>query len=85
MTFFFAIFLSLSFSLSLLLNMHQAVFNIFGPLPILHGVCVMQLKWSNEACSLLSSEELARDVQGAEEMMNRHAEVKIEIDARDEK
>ncbi len=34
---------------------------------------------------MLSSDELARDVPGAEEMMNRHAEVKVEIDAKDEK
>ena len=45
----------------------------------------MQLKWSSETCTLLSSNELARDVPGAEEMMNRHAELKIEIDAKDEK
>ena len=44
-----------------------------------------QLKWSTEACALLSSDELARDVQGAEEMMSRHAELKLEIDAKDEK
>ena len=46
---------------------------------------LLQLKWSSEACSQLSSDELARDVQGAEEMMNRHAELKVEIDAKDEK
>ena len=36
-------------------------------------------------CTQLSSDELAKDVQGAEEMMNRHQELKAEIDAKDEK
>lgn len=44
-----------------------------------------QLGWSAETISLLSSDELAKDVQGAEEMMERHQELKTEIDTRDEK
>lgn len=34
---------------------------------------------------MLSSVELGRDVQGAEEMLSRHAEVKVEIEAKEEK
>ena len=34
---------------------------------------------------MLSSDELARDVQGAEDMMERHQEIRAEIDARNEK
>ena len=45
----------------------------------------MQLKWASETCTQLSSDELAKDVLGAEEMINRHQEVKAEIDGRDEK
>ena len=33
----------------------------------------------------MSSDELARDVQGAEDMMERHQEMRAEIDARNEK
>ena len=45
----------------------------------------MQLKWSTETCAVLSSVELAKDVQGAEEMLSRHAEVKVEIETKEEK
>ncbi len=38
-----------------------------------------------ETCAFLGSAELAKDVQGAEEMMERHQELKVEIDNRDEK
>ena len=34
---------------------------------------------------MLSSDELARDVQGAEDMMERHQEIRGEIDTRNEK
>ncbi len=34
---------------------------------------------------MLASVELAKDVQGAEEMLSRHSEVKVEIEAREEK
>ena len=34
---------------------------------------------------MLSSDELARDVQGAEEMVERHTEIRAEIDTRNEK
>jgi len=34
---------------------------------------------------LLASTELAKDVPGAEEMVERHQELKTEIDAREEK
>ena len=33
----------------------------------------------------MSSDKLAKDVLGAEEMINRHQKVKAEIDGRDEK
>ena len=47
--------------------------------------CAVQLKWASETCTQLSSDELAKDVLGAEEMINRHQEVKAEIDGREEK
>ena len=34
---------------------------------------------------MLSSDELARDVQGGEEMMERHQEILAEVDAKNEK
>ena len=45
----------------------------------------VQLTWVSETCTLLASTELAKDVPGAEEMVERHQELKTEIDAREEK
>ena len=45
----------------------------------------MQLKWSNATCVLMSSKDLSKDVRGAEEMLSQHMEVKMEIEAMDEK
>ena len=45
----------------------------------------LQLGWSTETFTLLASDELAKDVHGAEEMMERHHELKTEINNRDEK
>lgn len=45
----------------------------------------LKLAWASETVSVLSSDELARDVQGAEDMMERHQEIRGEIDAKNEK
>ena len=43
-----------------------------------------QLKWSSETVTLIFSEDLARDVLGAEQMIGRHTELKAEIDSKDD-
>lgn len=44
-----------------------------------------QLKWSQETVTVMFSEDLARDVQGAELMITQHSELKAEIDTKEEK
>ena len=44
-----------------------------------------QLKWSSETVKVMFSEDLARDVQGAELMITQHSELKAEIDTKEEK
>ncbi|XP_065894234.1 spectrin beta chain, non-erythrocytic 1-like isoform X3 [Dysidea avara] len=43
------------------------------------------LSWAGETKALLSSDELGKDVRSAEEMSERHQELKIEIDNNEEK
>lgn len=43
------------------------------------------LGWASEITALLHSEELPRDVQGAEEMLERHRELKTELTNKEEK
>lgn len=50
-----------------------------------HILAFLKLTWASETVSVLSSDELARDVQGAEDMMERHQEIRAEIDAKNEK
>lgn len=50
-----------------------------------HIFASLKLTWASETVSVLSSDELARDVQGAEDMMERHQEIRAEIDAKNEK
>lgn len=45
----------------------------------------LQLTWVSETCTVLASVELAKDVSGAEEMIERHQELKTEMDTREEK
>ncbi len=45
----------------------------------------IQLKWSSETVTVMFSEDLARDVQGAELMVTQHSELKAEIDTKEEK
>ena len=40
------------------------------------------MSWLNSMLSLVSSEELAKDVTGAEALLERHQEHRMEIDAR---
>ena len=42
-----------------------------------------QLAWASE--TVLESDELARDIPGAGEIMERHQELKTDIDTREEK
>ena len=44
-----------------------------------------QLSWAGETKALLSSDELGKDVRSAEEMSERHQELKMEIDNNEEK
>ena len=44
-----------------------------------------QLSWAGETKALLSSDELGKDVRSAEEMSERHQELKQEIDNNEEK
>jgi len=46
---------------------------------------VPQLSWVGETKALLSSDELGKDVRSAEEMSERHQELKMEIDNNEEK
>ena len=45
----------------------------------------LQLTWVSETVSVLLSDDLAKDVPGAEEMMERNQEIRAEIDAKNEK
>lgn len=44
-----------------------------------------QLGWASEVATLIKSDELARDVQGSEEILDKHQELKAEISNKDEK
>lgn len=53
---------------------------------IIDGLCwTLQLSWAAETSALLASDEIARDVQGVEEMTQRHNEQKTEIESKDQK
>ena len=43
------------------------------------------MSWAGETKALLSSDELGKDVRSAEEMSERHQELKLEIDNNEEK
>jgi len=46
---------------------------------------IPQLSWAGETKALLSSDELGKDVRSAEEMSEKHQELKLEIDNNEEK
>ena len=49
---------------------------------LINVICLIIRAWCNEMTARITSDELAKDVSGAESLISRHKENKAEIDAR---